>query len=48
MNFFTAQSLQSIAEGSAGAVVTNSMGLTPQIGYPNPTVVQALLIVSFV
>jgi len=43
---YSAESLQRIAE--AGAVVTKSVGLTPRIGYPNPTVVQAILIISFV
>ena len=38
---YSTASLQSIAEGGAGAVVTKSIGLTPRIGYPNPTVVQA-------
>jgi dihydroorotate dehydrogenase (NAD+) catalytic subunit len=38
---YSAASLQSISEAGAGAVVTKSVGLTPRIGYPNPTVVQA-------
>ena len=38
---YSAQSLQSIAEAGAGAVVTKSVGLTPRVGYANPTVVQA-------
>ena len=38
---YSAESLESIVEGGAGAVVTKSIGLTPRIGYPNPTVVQA-------
>jgi dihydroorotate dehydrogenase (NAD+) catalytic subunit len=38
---YSAESLQSIVEGGAGAVVTKSIGLTPRIGYPNPSVVQA-------
>jgi dihydroorotate dehydrogenase (NAD+) catalytic subunit len=38
---YSAESLESIVEGGAGAVVTKSIGLTPRVGYPNPTVVQA-------
>jgi len=38
---YSTLSLQNIAESGAGAVVTKSIGLTPRIGYPNPTVVQA-------
>src|SRR3972149_3207725 len=37
---YSAESLESIVEGGAGAVVTKSIGLTPRIGYANPTVVQ--------
>jgi len=37
---YSAESLERIIEGGAGAVVTKSIGLTPRIGYPNPTVVQ--------
>jgi dihydroorotate dehydrogenase (NAD+) catalytic subunit len=37
---YSAESLESIIEGGAGAVVTKSIGLTPRVGYPNPTVVQ--------
>jgi dihydroorotate dehydrogenase (NAD+) catalytic subunit len=37
---YSAESLGSVVEGGAGAVVTKSIGLTPRIGYPNPTVVQ--------
>ncbi len=37
---YTTASLQSIAEAGAAAVITKSIGLTPRIGYPNPTVVQ--------
>ncbi len=37
---YSTASLQNIAEGGAGAVVTKSIGLTPRVGYPNPTVVQ--------
>ena len=38
---YSAETLQSIVEGGAGAVVTKSVGLKPRKGYPNPTVVQA-------
>jgi dihydroorotate dehydrogenase (NAD+) catalytic subunit len=38
---YSAASLQNIAESGAGAVVTKSVGATPRMGYPNPTVVQA-------
>jgi dihydroorotate dehydrogenase (NAD+) catalytic subunit len=38
---YSAESLQRIAEGGAGAVVTKSVGVEPRPGYPNPTVVQA-------
>jgi dihydroorotate dehydrogenase (NAD+) catalytic subunit len=38
---YTAESLQRVVEGGAGAVVTKSVGVAPQIGYANPTVVQA-------
>jgi dihydroorotate dehydrogenase (NAD+) catalytic subunit len=37
---YSAESLESIVEGGAGAVVTKSIGLAPRIGYANPTVVQ--------
>jgi len=37
---YTAQTLDSIANGGAGAVVTKSIGLKPRAGYANPTVVQ--------
>jgi len=40
---YSAESLQSIVEGGAGAVVTKSIGLKPRAGYQNPTVVQAKL-----
>jgi dihydroorotate dehydrogenase (NAD+) catalytic subunit len=33
--------LQTIAEGGAGAVVTKSVGSKPRMGYANPTIVQA-------
>ena len=38
---YSTESLQRIAKAGAGAVVTKSIGLTPRMGYPNPTVVQA-------
>jgi dihydroorotate dehydrogenase (NAD+) catalytic subunit len=38
---YTAETLKSIVEGGAGAVVTKSVGLKPRKGYANPTVVQA-------
>ena len=38
---YSAESLQRIVEGGAGAVVTKSVGVTPRTGYANPTVVQA-------
>ncbi|MCJ7422793.1 dihydroorotate dehydrogenase [Candidatus Bathyarchaeota archaeon] len=37
---YSAETLNSIAENGAGAVVTKSVGLKPRRGYPNPTVVQ--------
>ena len=37
---YSAESLASIVEGGAGAVVTKSVGATPRVGYANPTVVQ--------
>jgi dihydroorotate dehydrogenase (NAD+) catalytic subunit len=37
---YSAESLGSVAEGGAGAVVTKSVGLKPRVGYANPTVVQ--------
>jgi len=37
---YSAESLESIVEGGVGAVVTKSVGVTPRIGYANPTVVQ--------
>ena len=37
---YSTESLESIVEGGAGAVVTKSIGQTPRIGYANPTVVQ--------
>jgi dihydroorotate dehydrogenase (NAD+) catalytic subunit len=38
---YTAESLQRVVEGGAGAVVTKSVGVAPRMGYANPTVVQA-------
>lgn len=37
---YSSETLESIAEGGAGAVVTKSVGLKPRRGYANPTVVQ--------
>ena len=37
---YTADSLLSIVESGAGAVVTKSVGAKPRLGYANPTVVQ--------
>lgn len=37
---YSAETLKSVAEGGAGAVVTKSVGLKPRSGYANPTVVQ--------
>jgi len=38
---YSAETLKSIVEGGAGAVVAKSVGLKPRSGYANPTVVQA-------
>ena len=38
---YTGDSMQFIAKSGAGAVVTKSVGVEPNIGYLNPTVVQA-------
>lgn len=38
---YSAESLQHVAHSGAGAVVTKSIGVTPRMGYPNPTIVQA-------
>jgi dihydroorotate dehydrogenase (NAD+) catalytic subunit len=38
---YSAETLESIVEGGAGAVVTKSVGQKPRKGYANPTVVQA-------
>ncbi len=37
---YSAESLENILEGGAGAVVTKSVGLKSRVGYANPTVVQ--------
>jgi dihydroorotate dehydrogenase (NAD+) catalytic subunit len=37
---YSAETLESIAESGAGAVVTKSIGLKPRDGYANPTIVQ--------
>jgi dihydroorotate dehydrogenase (NAD+) catalytic subunit len=38
---YSGDSLQAVAKNGAGAVVTKSVGVSPRVGYPNPTVVQA-------
>jgi dihydroorotate dehydrogenase (NAD+) catalytic subunit len=38
---YSAESLNRVAKGGAGAVVTKSVGKEPRVGYSNPTVVQA-------
>ena len=38
---YSAESLNRVVRGGAGAVVTKSVGIQPRVGYPNPTVVQA-------
>jgi dihydroorotate dehydrogenase (NAD+) catalytic subunit len=38
---YSAESLNRVAKGGAGAVVTKSVGIEPRFGYSNPTVVQA-------
>lgn len=37
---YSAETLKSISESGAGAVITKSVGLRPRSGYANPTVVQ--------
>jgi len=37
---YSAETLKSIVEGGAGAVLTKSVGLKPRVGYANPTIVQ--------
>ncbi|MEM2352228.1 MAG: tRNA-dihydrouridine synthase, partial [Thermoproteota archaeon] len=36
----SAETLRRVAEAGAGAVVTKSVGLTPNSGYSNPTIIQ--------
>ncbi len=38
---YSAESLNRVAKGGAGAVVTKSVGTEARVGYPNPTLVQA-------
>ncbi len=38
---YSAQSMQRVAKAGAGAVVTKSVGVSPRVGYVNPTIVQA-------
>ncbi len=38
---YSSETLENIAEGGAGAIVTKSVGLKPRAGYANPTIVQA-------
>jgi dihydroorotate dehydrogenase (NAD+) catalytic subunit len=38
---YSTESLNRVAKGGAGAVVTKSIGVEPRVGYSNPTVVQA-------
>ena len=38
---YSAESLNRVAKGGAGAVVSKSIGMEPRAGYANPTVVQA-------
>jgi dihydroorotate dehydrogenase (NAD+) catalytic subunit len=38
---YSAESLNRVAKGGAGAVVTKSVGIEPRAGYSNPTLVQA-------
>ena len=38
---YSAESLNRVAKGGAGALVSKSIGIEPRAGYPNPTVVQA-------
>ena len=37
---YSAETLERIVKGGAGAVVTKSVGLKPRVGYANPTIVQ--------
>jgi dihydroorotate dehydrogenase (NAD+) catalytic subunit len=38
---YSAESLNRVARGGAGAVISKSIGVEPKVGYANPTVVQA-------
>ncbi len=38
---YSAESMQRVVKGGAGAVVSKSVGIEPKMGYANPTVVQA-------
>ena len=38
---YSAESLNRVARGGAGAVISKSIGVEPRVGYANPTVVQA-------
>jgi dihydroorotate dehydrogenase (NAD+) catalytic subunit len=38
---YSAESLNRVVKGGAGAVVSKSIGIEPRVGYSNPTVVQA-------
>ncbi len=38
---YTGDAFEMVAENGAGAIVTKSVGVSPRVGYPNPTVVQA-------
>jgi dihydroorotate dehydrogenase (NAD+) catalytic subunit len=38
---YSSESLNRVAKGGAGAVVTKSIGAEPRTGYPNPTLIQA-------
>ena len=38
---YSTDSLNRVAKGGAGAVVSKSIGVSPRVGYPNPTVVQS-------
>ena len=37
---YTGDSFKAVEENGAGAIVTKSVGVSPRVGYPNPTVVQ--------
>jgi dihydroorotate dehydrogenase (NAD+) catalytic subunit len=38
---YSAESFEIIAKNDVGAIVTKSIGVSPRMGYPNPTIVQA-------